>query len=280
MIKLLTALMSTVISSLKSRHDLALENLALRQQLAVLSTERPRPRLTTGARLFWVWLSRVWSDWTSALVIVKPETALRWHLKGFELFWTWRSRWRRLGRAACAGGFATLYTTSAEMLERLHSGQATGGLAVEVSRLTKPAVLVIDEVGLDQPERERGRDGQLMYKAIAPRYSEQRTTIVTSNIRWEDWGSYLWPTMAYDVLRFEEASGVGRGDDRRCRQDPVGRQVRHRTVLGVPALNQRSRGERLQTNRAARDKPLRAIRRSWPAPRALLGNRRCRTPRR
>jgi DNA replication protein DnaC len=96
-----------------------------------------------------------------------------------------------LGHAACASGFATLYTTSAEMLERLHSGQATGGLAAEVSRYTKPAVLVIDEVGLDQPERERGRDGQLMYKAIAPRYSMQRTTIVTSNIRWEDWGRYL-----------------------------------------------------------------------------------------
>jgi hypothetical protein len=62
MITLLTALMSTVLSTLKSRRDLALENLALRQQLAVLSRERPRPRLTAGARLFWVWLSRVWPE--------------------------------------------------------------------------------------------------------------------------------------------------------------------------------------------------------------------------
>jgi hypothetical protein len=98
MITLLAALMSTVLSSLMSRRDLALENLALRQQLAVLSRERPRPRLTTGARLFWVWLSRVWIDWTSALVIVKPETVIRWHRIGFKLFWTWRSRHRRTGR--------------------------------------------------------------------------------------------------------------------------------------------------------------------------------------
>jgi putative transposase len=97
-LKLLTALTSTIISSLKSRHDLALENLALRQQLAVLNRERPRPRLTTGACLFWVWLSRTWHDWASALVIVKPATVIRWHRKGFKLFWTWRSRRRRPGR--------------------------------------------------------------------------------------------------------------------------------------------------------------------------------------
>ena len=63
----------------KPRADLALENLALRQQLAVLKDKRPRPRLTNADRVFWIGLSRIWRRWTAALVVVKPETVVRWH---------------------------------------------------------------------------------------------------------------------------------------------------------------------------------------------------------
>jgi putative transposase len=49
-------------------------------------------------RLLWVWLSRIWSDWRSALAIVKPETVVAWHRKGFRLFWTWKVRHRQPGR--------------------------------------------------------------------------------------------------------------------------------------------------------------------------------------
>ena len=64
---------------------LVLENLALRQQLAVLQRSVKRPRLRPRDRAFWVVLSRVWSNCRSALTIVKPDTVVRWHRKAFWL---------------------------------------------------------------------------------------------------------------------------------------------------------------------------------------------------
>jgi hypothetical protein len=74
-------------SLLVSRAALSAENLALRQQLAILKPRTKRPKLRRRDRLFWVWLSRLWSGWTSALIIVKPETVLCWHRAGFRLFY-------------------------------------------------------------------------------------------------------------------------------------------------------------------------------------------------
>jgi hypothetical protein len=62
---------------LRDRAELAAENLALRQQLAALSEQKKRPRLRRRDRIFWTWLSRLWSNWHSALVIVQPETVVR-----------------------------------------------------------------------------------------------------------------------------------------------------------------------------------------------------------
>jgi len=91
-------LFRTIISALKSYRYLALENLALRQQLAILKSSTKRPRLTKTDRLFWVLLSRIWLDWAQALIIVKPETVISWHRRGFKLFWRWKSRRRSKGR--------------------------------------------------------------------------------------------------------------------------------------------------------------------------------------
>jgi len=76
----------------RSRCDVALEVLALRQQLAVLKRKRPRPKLNRSDRLFWTMLRHFWSRWADALVIVKPETVVGWHRAGFRLYWRWRSR--------------------------------------------------------------------------------------------------------------------------------------------------------------------------------------------
>jgi hypothetical protein len=54
--------------------QLALENLAMRQQLAIYKRTAPRPRLHTMDRLFWVGLARAWTGWRQALVIVSPDT--------------------------------------------------------------------------------------------------------------------------------------------------------------------------------------------------------------
>jgi len=67
--------------------QLALENLALRQQLAVYKRTANRLKLQRADRLLWVWLSRVWPAWRQALVIVAPATVLRWQRRRFRRHW-------------------------------------------------------------------------------------------------------------------------------------------------------------------------------------------------
>ncbi len=76
----------------RSRAELRLENLAFRQQLAVLRRSVKRPRLRPRDRVFWVLLRRFCPDWRSHLILVKPDTVVRWHGRGFRLFWRWKSR--------------------------------------------------------------------------------------------------------------------------------------------------------------------------------------------
>ena len=68
--------------------QLALENLALRHQLAVYKRTVTRPRLRRTDRLLWVSLARVWTKWRAALVIVAPDTVLRWQRRRFREHWT------------------------------------------------------------------------------------------------------------------------------------------------------------------------------------------------
>src|SRR3979490_1064801 len=95
----LTTLLATLSSIFRSRAALELENLALRHQIGVLQrSARKRPKLTSGDRLLWICLSRLWRDWRSALAIVKPETVVAWHRAGFRWFWTWKVRRGQPGR--------------------------------------------------------------------------------------------------------------------------------------------------------------------------------------
>ncbi len=80
-----------------SRRALVLENLSLRQQLAVALRTRRRPGVRWHDRLFWVLARRLVTDWRRHLVLVQPETVLRWHRRGWRLVWWWRSR-RPTGR--------------------------------------------------------------------------------------------------------------------------------------------------------------------------------------
>jgi transposase InsO family protein len=107
MIDLLCALLATASSSLRSQRELALENLALRQQLAIVHRKTKRPKLNQADRAFWVALSRLWPNWQNALVLVKPEPVIGWHRKGFKLYWTSESR-NRGGRPPIDGELRTL----------------------------------------------------------------------------------------------------------------------------------------------------------------------------
>lgn len=91
----LLLLFSLLRDILSSRRRLVLENLGLRQQLAVLSRQKRRPRLKPADRLFSSGLLRLWSGWQSALFSVRPETVLRWQRTTWRQYWTLRSRHRR-----------------------------------------------------------------------------------------------------------------------------------------------------------------------------------------
>jgi transposase InsO family protein len=91
-------LLSLILTTLRLRSELALENLALRQQLAVLNRRHRRPKLRKLDRFFWLLLSRSWERWKETLIIVKPETVLRWHRRRFASYWTRLSRQDGPGR--------------------------------------------------------------------------------------------------------------------------------------------------------------------------------------
>jgi putative transposase len=99
MVRWLRILIGTLRSSIRTHRELALENLALRQQLAVWKARQPRPRLTALDRIFWVVLSRAWKSWRSSLHMVRPETVVGWHRRGVRRYWAWKSR-PRSGRPA------------------------------------------------------------------------------------------------------------------------------------------------------------------------------------
>lgn len=92
MITLLLHLLRLLPFLVGGHRQLALENLALRQQLAVYKRTASRPKLRTLDRVLWVGLARVWTGWKRALVIVSPDTVLRWQRRRFREYWTQLSR--------------------------------------------------------------------------------------------------------------------------------------------------------------------------------------------
>ena len=108
MLQRIASILGWLRSFLASRSDLLIENLALRQQLAILTAKRPRPRMRTADRVFWVALRRLWPRWRGVLVVVRPDTVVRWHREGFRRYWTWKSRRRSTGRPSTAAEIRTL----------------------------------------------------------------------------------------------------------------------------------------------------------------------------
>ncbi len=80
-------LLHCTLAFFRSHEEQAIVELALRQQLAVYAQDRPRPRISQFDRAFWVMLSRLWPRWKDQLVIVRPETVVRWHRQGFRKYW-------------------------------------------------------------------------------------------------------------------------------------------------------------------------------------------------
>src|SRR3984957_8289841 len=92
MLRMLRLFLGLLANSVRSHQNLLVENLALRQQLAVLAKKRPQPRLSAPNKLFWVLLRKFWPGWKHALVLLQPDTVIGWHRSGFKLYWRWLSR--------------------------------------------------------------------------------------------------------------------------------------------------------------------------------------------
>ena len=86
-----------MVTAFRERRDLALENLALRQQLGVLK-RRGVPRLKRIDRVFWVVLSQVWPHWREALHLIKADTVVAWQRQGFRIYWARVSKPKSAGR--------------------------------------------------------------------------------------------------------------------------------------------------------------------------------------
>ncbi len=97
MTDLFSLLIHTLASIFRNRRSLILENLVLRQQLQVALRPKRRLRLRGRDRLFWIVVRRLQPDWCRYLLLVRPETVIRWHRQGWRCYWRWRSR-TRLGR--------------------------------------------------------------------------------------------------------------------------------------------------------------------------------------
>ena len=136
MASMLTLILTGLLVALRTRRALALENLALRHQLAVLQRAAPRPRLRRSDRLFWVLLSRLWRGWAEVVVIVQPETVLRWHRAGFTRYWTWKSRRRGPGHPAVASDVRALIRRMSEA-NLSFAKTPSGGQVVDLSALIR-----------------------------------------------------------------------------------------------------------------------------------------------
>lgn len=96
MFRLLGVILASFLRVFHRRRSLLFENLVLRQQLAALKRKHPKPRLEVSDKLFWILARRSWSGWKQALVVVSPDTVVRWHRAGFALYWRAISKGRQM----------------------------------------------------------------------------------------------------------------------------------------------------------------------------------------
>jgi putative transposase len=129
----------------KGHHAVALENLALRQQLAIYKRKQMRPRLVGRDRWFWITLSVVWRDWRRALCVVHPDTVVRWQRERFRRYWANLSkRSGRLGRPPASLQVRTLIRTLAQANPLWRAPRIHGELrmlGIEVSERTVSRIL-------------------------------------------------------------------------------------------------------------------------------------------
>jgi len=145
MLELLVVVGRALALGLRGHRELVLENLALRQQLMAMKRATRRPHLQARDRLFWIALRRVWSNWRTAVVLVRPETVVGWHRDWLRRRWTRRSTHRPTGHPPVSREIGALVRDMATAnplwgAPRVHGERRTLGVDVSertVSRLLK-----------------------------------------------------------------------------------------------------------------------------------------------
>jgi putative transposase len=135
MLPVISALVACIAGLLRSRASRRLEHLALRHQLAVYQRSVPRPRIRTTDRLFWSWLSRLWSGWQSALVFVQPRTVIAWQRQRF------RDHWRQLSQQGVPGR-PTMAKEVRDLIRKMWQTNPTWGAPRIVGELRKLGIEV------------------------------------------------------------------------------------------------------------------------------------------
>ncbi len=134
---MIRTILATARSSFRTKRELALENLALRHQIGVLTRAlgHRRPRFGSWDRALWVVLARRWQAWRYALTIVQPATVVRWHREGFKRFWALRTR------AGC-GGRPKLGRELVGLIRKMSRANVTWGAPRIRSELAKLGIEV------------------------------------------------------------------------------------------------------------------------------------------
>ena len=145
MLAALVVLLRTLGLLCSGHRAIALENVALRQQLSIFRRTVKRPHLRTSDRVFWVLLAKAWQDWRTALIVVQPDTVVRWHRQWLRRRWAQRSTRTRPGRPSTTAAIRTLVDQMTEAnplwgAPRIHGELGKLGIAVSertVSRLLR-----------------------------------------------------------------------------------------------------------------------------------------------
>jgi putative transposase len=167
----LLSLLLTLRGWARSCAALQLEVLALRHQLQVLErSRRSRLRLSRTDRLLWAWLPGVWHEWRAGLVIVKPETVMAWHRRGFGFLWTWKSR-RRMGRPTVPPNVQTLIRSMSEANPRWGAPRIHGELLKLRIRVSQATVAKYMFAGASRHPRRGGRSWPITSHRSWPRIS-------------------------------------------------------------------------------------------------------------
>jgi len=147
---LIRTICGTARSSFRTKHELAMENLALRHQVGVLTRALGdrRPRFGSWDRALWVVLASRWEAWRHALAIVQPATVVRWHREGFRRFWTRRSR-------ACREGRPALDRELVGLIRKMSRANVTWGAPRIRNELAKLGIEVAVSTVARYMERER-----------------------------------------------------------------------------------------------------------------------------